>query len=58
MPQVLLEVGEVFLQQPRVALDDEQVLRVLLLCGLRKVERPRDQRGPTDDPYAPESFSP
>ena len=58
MPQVLLEVGEVFLHQPWFALDDEQVLRVLLLGGFREIERARDQRCPVDGPYAPESFNP
>jgi len=49
MSQVLLEVGEVFLHQPWFALDDEQVLCVLLLCRLREVERPGNDRLLIDD---------
>jgi hypothetical protein len=40
MSQVLLEVGEVFLHQPWFALDDEQVLRVLLLGRFVKLNDP------------------
>ena len=49
MPQVLLEVGDVFFHQIRVTLDHQQVLRVLLLRRLREVERSCDQCGTIDD---------
>jgi hypothetical protein len=58
MSQMLLEVGDVLFHQPRIALDGEEILRVLLLGRLREIERPRDQCSPVDGPYAPESFSP
>jgi len=44
MGQVPPEVGKVLLHQLLIALDDEEILRVLLLRRLREIEQARDQR--------------